>query len=160
MGTGDLLTGSVLQTVGMVSTQQGSQAITTTGLQLQNISQAITPVGTNSKFLISVRWFGEGDDTWNWGFNIKAGTTSINVPTNGFLAMPHVSYHGDDNASTPESMGISTLYQPTTAAAGTPITFSLWAKAHSGTWTVWTNRCFTSTNEAGSSEIIIQELKA
>ena len=160
LGSGNIQAAKVLQTVGMVTTQQGSQSINTTGTQLQNISKTITPINANSSFLISVRWFGEGDDGWNWGFNIKAGSTIVNAPTAGFISMSHMSYHGDNNDSTPEGMGLTTLYKPSSAPAGTPITFSLHARAFTGTWTVWTNRTFSSTQETGSSEIIITEIGA
>jgi len=157
--------GKVLQVVSYLTATQASQTITTTDTVVNGISKAITPLGANSKFLVTVRWVGEVSTAWDAIFNIQMDGTRVNINSQGRgygLGSPMQSYIADNNDSTPENFNISTLVS-TSSVVGTAITFRLVADAHSSR-TMWTNRCFNaSTNgnyERGTSEIIITEIGA
>ena len=155
--------GSVLQVVSYLTATQGSQTITTSDQIINGITKVITPLGANSKFLVTVRWFGELSDAWDVPFNIHMDGVRVNINGQGRgygLAMAAHSYSvGENNSSTPETVNMSTLVL-TSSVVGTAITFSLVADAHSSR-TLWNNRTFTipSTNyERGTSELIITEI--
>ena len=155
--------GSVLQMVSYLTATQASQVLNETDQVVNGITKQITPLGNNSKFLVTVRWFGEVSNNWDTCFNIHMDGTRVNIDGQGRgygLAMGAISYAlSNDNDSTPETLNMSTLVS-TSSVIGTPITFSLVADTQ-GTNTMWTNRCFnaTSTKEKGTSEIIITEIR-
>jgi hypothetical protein len=165
--SGSALTGTVgklLQTVGLVVTAQGSQTLTTSDALVSAITLDITPLGASSKFLVTTRWVGEVDQSWDTMFNIQQDGTRVNINGQGRgygLGAAVVSYHGDDDDSTPENCNISTLVS-TSSVIGTPITFRLVADS-SASLIMWTNRCFGTAStvyERGTSEIIITEIGA
>ena len=155
--------GSVLQVVSYFTATQGSQTITTSDSIINSITKVITPLGANSKFLVTVRWFGEINSAWDVPFNIHMGGVRVNINGQGRgygLAMVAQSYGGGaDDGSTPETVNMSTLVS-TASVVGTAITFSLVADSDN-TRTLWNNRCFSGAGagtEAGTSEIIITEI--
>ena len=159
------ISGSVLQVVSHLTAVQGSQTITTTDTRVNDLAKTIIPKGNNSKFLVTVRWFGECQNGWEICFNIRMNGTRVNVNGGGrrhALSMPVVSYgHVNDNVSTPEIVNIQTLVS-TNSVIGTPIEFEVVADS-SGSFTLWNNRCFNDTHaysERGTSEIIITEIGA
>lgn len=170
IGDGSSLTnlpggGKVLQVVSLLRTTQGSQTVSTSDVVVNGLSKAITPLGANSKFLVTVRWVGEVNVAWDVLFNIQMNGTRVNMNGQGRgygLGSPLQSYIADNNSSTPENCNISTLVS-TSSVVGTPITFRLVADS-TGAKTMWNNRCFAaSTNmayERGTSEIIITEFKS
>ena len=162
--TANFPAGSVLQVVSYLTATQGSQTITTTDQIINSITKVITPLGANSKFLVTVRWFGEMDNAWSVPFNIHMNSVRVNIDGQGRcygLAMPAQSYGvADNNGSTPETLNMSTLVS-TSSVVGTAITFSLVADSDTSR-TLWNNRCFNvpigGNSEAGTSEMIITEI--
>jgi hypothetical protein len=162
--TANFPAGSVLQVVSYLTATQGSQTITTTDQIINSITKVITPLGANSKFLVTVRWFGEISSAWNVPFNIHMDGVRVNINGQGRgygLVMAAQSYSVVENdASTPETVNMSTLVS-TSSVVGTAITFSLVADANNSTYTLWNNRSFNGAvgaNEAGTSELIITEI--
>jgi hypothetical protein len=159
-------TGKVLQVVNVLTTTQASQTITTSDTQVGLLTKSITPLGANSKFLISVRWFGEVAASWQICLNIQQDGTRVNINGQGRgygLAMVLQSYSAtaQDDGSTPENGTFTTLVS-TSSVVGTAIVFKLVADS-SSTRTMWNNRCFATTNDAyerGTSELIITEIGA
>ena len=158
--------GGVLQVVSSRFSAQGSTTITTSDTSTNPaIAQTITPIGTGSSFLITVRWFGEADSGWNMVAHIHRGGVRINeASTLNYhgLSVATQSYGGGGNDdSTPEILTFST-FDNTGSTAGAPITYNLTFSADTNR-TMWTNRCFgapTSGKESGISEIIIMEIGA
>jgi hypothetical protein len=157
-------TGKVLQVVNVLTTTQASQTITTSDTQVGLLTKSITPLGANSKFLISVRWFGEVTTGQNVLFNIQQDGTRVNINGQGRgygLAMPLLSYYTANNSTTPENVNFTTLVS-TSSVVGTAIVFKVVADA-SASYTLWNNRSFStpaSSVEAGTSELIITEIGA
>ncbi len=156
--------GSVLQMVSYLTATQASQVLNGTDQIVNGITKQITPLGNNSKFLVTVRWFGEVSNAWDTPFNIHMDGVRVNIDGQGRgygLAMPQISYAlSNDNNSTPETLNMSTLVS-TSSVIGTPITFSLVADTQA-TNTMWTNRCYSTSAinfERGTSEIIVTEIK-
>jgi len=156
--------GSVLQMVSYLTATQASQVLNGTDQVVNGITKQITPLGNNSKFLVTVRWFGEVSNGWDTPFNIHMDGVRVNIDGQGRgygLGMSNQTYPvGNDNSSTPETLNMSTLVS-TSSVIGTPITFSLVADTQA-TNTMWTNRCYliNAINfERGTSEIIITEIK-
>ena len=156
--------GKVLQVVSYLTATQASQTVSTTDVVVNGISKAITPLGANSKFLVTVRWVGEVSSAWDAIFNIQMDGTRVNMNSQGRgygLGSPVQSYIADNNSSTLENCNISTLVS-TSSVVGTAITFRLVADSN-GAKTMWTNRCFAISSDAyekGTSEIIITEIGA
>jgi len=158
------VTGSVLQVVSYLTATQGAQPLSTSDQLIHSITKGITPLGANSKFLVTVRWFGELQDAWGNPFNIHMDGVRVNINGQGRsygLVMAAQSYGVTSNdSSTPETVNMSTLVS-TSSVVGTAITFSLVADAD-GTPILWNNRCFSGAGtggyEAGTSEMIITEI--
>ena len=156
-------TGTILQTVSVLTTTQASQTVTTSDTQLGLLTKAITPLGANSKFLVYVRWFGEVYEPYNVCFNIQMNGTRVNVNSGGrgyALAVPLITYHNNED-STPENAIFQTLVS-TSSVIGTAITFKAVVDALANR-TLWNNRCFgtpSSGSEASTSELIITEVAA
>ena len=155
--------GKVLQVVGATFSAQGSTSITTADTASNpEIGYTITPKGTNSKFKIDVRWFGEVSDAQDMVAHIHRNGSRINeASTLNYhgLSIPTQTYISGNNDSTPEILTLSTLDQ-TGSTAGTPIAYKLMFSS-SATRTLWTNRCFGTVGnsyETGISEIIITEI--
>jgi len=155
-------TGTILQTVSVLTTTQASQTVTTSDTQLGLLTKAITPLGANSKFLVYVRWFGEVGSSHNVCFNIQMNGTRVNINSGGrgyALAMPLRTYDAVNDSSTPEPTNFQTLVS-TSSVIGTAITFRAVVDSNSSR-TLWNNRCFATTstdNERGTSELIITEV--
>ena len=157
--------GKVLQVVSYLTATQSSQTVSTVDAVVNGMSKTITPIGANSKFLVTVRWIGEVSNTWDVLFNIQMDGTRVNIDGQGRgygLTVPVISYYAAaDNSSTPEAMNMTTLVA-SSSVVGTPITFSLVTDTQT-TATMWSNRCFvvsTANYERGTSEIIITEIGA
>jgi hypothetical protein len=159
-------TGKVLQVVSVLTTTQASQTLSTSDTQVGLLTKSITPLGANSKFLISVRWFGEIGTPWSVCFNIQQDGTRVNINGQGrdyALAMPLQSFSAttENDNSTPENATFTTLVS-TSSVVGTAIVFKLVADA-AAAYTLWNNRCFANTSggyEKGTSELIITEIGA
>ena len=158
--------GTVLQVVSTTFSAQGSTTITTADTSTNPaITHTITPVGTGSKFLIDVRWFGESSESWSIIAHIYRNGARINeASTLNYhgLSLPTQTYGGGmENGTTPEILTLATL-DNTGSTAGTAITYEL-KFSSDGSRTMWTNRCFTApanNYETGISEIIITEIGA
>ena len=156
------VTGSVLQVVSYFTATQGSQTMTTSDQIINSITKVITPLGANSKFLVTVRWFGESEVSWSTTFNIHMDGVRVNINGQGRgygLAMPALSFYDTNDSSTPDTVNMSTLVS-TSSVVGTAITFSLVADSDNS-YTLWNNRCFltpSASAEAGTSEMIITEI--
>ncbi len=156
--------GKVLQVVSLLSTTQGSQTITSTDSQIGLLSKTITPKGASSKFLVVARWFGEISAAWDTVINVQMDGTRVNDGGAGGmygLSMPVVSYgHVNNDDTTPEMINFSTLVS-TSSVIGTDIVFKIVAQAQPpANRTLWNNRCFNTSHERGTSEIIITEIGA
>jgi len=156
--------GTILQVVNKVISTQGSQTITGSDTQVgsgTDFDLSITPKGNGSKFIVSARWFGEVDVTWDVSFNIQRNGVRINTINNSNkhgLSMATSTLQGN-NDSTPEIMYLQTV-DSTGSTIGTAITYTLIAVSSSGNHTMWTNRCFGSSHETGISELMIMEVAA
>ena len=165
-GNVTLTTGKVLQVVSTLFAAQGSTTITTADTStIPAITHTITPLGTGSKFLINVRWFGETIDADSVVAHICRNSARINeANTLNYhgLSMSTQTYGaGNNNDSTPDILTLTTL-DTTGSTAGTAITYEL-KFSGPGSNTVWTNRCFGAPQngyETGISEIIITEIGA
>jgi len=159
---GNIVTGRVLQVVSTLTSAQINQAANATDAQLGGLTHTITPLGNNSKFLVTVRWFGEAASGWDICFNIHQDGVRVNSAggRGTGLYMPTLSYFNDNN-STPEIATFSTLVN-TSSTIGTPITYTAVVDAN-GSLSIWTNRTFgapAGNFEVGTSEIIIMEVLA
>jgi hypothetical protein len=160
--------GKVLQVVAFRTSSQGSATITTSDTSTNpSILDTITPVGSGSKFLIQIRWFGETQEAWSMTTHIHRGGSRINESsTNNYhgLSSPTQTYGNGNDSSTPEIMDLTTLDE-TGSTSGVDITYTLkFSSAHATvSRTMWTNRCFGSPGaeaETGVSEMIITEIGA
>jgi len=158
--------GKVLQVVKYLTFNQSSQAITTTDSVVNSMSKTITPLGSNSQFLVSFRWIGEvAGSAWNVLFNIQMNGTRVNINGQGNkygLASPCQSYINSNDDSTPETVNFQTLVS-TNVTAGTPTTFRCVVHASTNSYTLWNNRTVNNTyadSEMGSGELIITEIGA
>lgn len=129
-----------------------------------NMSVAITPKRSNSKFRIDIRWGGETVDSWDNVFAISRSGTIINLPTQegtrmGAVGMGLQSYIDGDNNSTPEYSCFSTIDTPNTSST---ITYSMVAQAWTSR-TLYTGCVVGYTTDAAnyeriSNEIIVTEI--
>ena len=153
---------SVLQVVSTLSATQSYQDANGTDAQLGELTHTITPLGNNSKFLVTIRWFGEAVYGWDMCFNIHQDGVRVNSAggRGAGLYVPAGPYF-NNNDSTPEIANFSTLVN-TSSIIGTPITYTAVVDAH-GSLGVWNNRTFgapASNFEVGTSEIIVMEIAA
>ena len=156
--------GKVLQVHNQVFSGKVYQTMNTTEQLVGGIQTSCVAKSSNSKFKISIRWFGEVDGPWEGIFNIKLNGSRVNSAGNNLwegIATATISYQGD-NGSTPEMMNVTTVASPN-LSAGTTVTVGLYYQ-DSGSAGMWTNRCFSSAGannyETGTSEIIIEEIGA
>ena len=158
---------AVLQTVSVLTTAQGTQALTAnTEVVVTGLTIDVVPRGANSKFLIQARQFGESTTNENDIYNILQDGTRVNIGgstlTYAGLSMATVSFgHTNDSNSTPEILTLSTLVS-TSSVVSTTITFAL-AITSNVSKTLYLNRCVgapASGYEVGSSEIIVTEIGA
>lgn len=156
----------ILQTISKVFRNLITQTITTTADNvIGGMTITLTTKGTNSKFIIYTRWFGEANAGQDVVFNFRANGARINGSGTNYwngMMMPRHSYIAGDDNSTPETMEMMTVISPS-LSVGTSLTIDLTAIANSSK-TIWTNRTFgvqSSTGfEVGTSELIIQEISA
>lgn len=155
----------VLQVHSALFTTQASQTLGTTDLVIGGITTAFTSIGTNSKYLIYARWFGEISSAWDTCWNIRVNGTRVGSAGTGAgkaMTLPGQTYIDTNDDSTPENLTVMHLHN-SSIAASTSITIDLTAIVYTGTVTVWTNRCFAAPaadRETGTSELIIQEIAA
>ena len=154
----------ILQVVNKVISTQSVQSVGTTDTQVgtgTDFVLSITPKGAGSKFVVSARWFGEVNNTWNVVFNIHRDGVRINSDgatalNNRGLSMATLTYFGSDDASTPEMMNLQTV-DSTGSTIGTTITYTLVVSC-TITPNMWTNRTFNGGGEYGVSELTIMEV--
>ena len=162
-------TQKVLQTINKVVSTQGSQTITTTDSQIgsgTDFDISITPLGSGSKFIISVRWFGEVNNPQDVVFNLQRDGTRINTTSNDLyhgLSIPCINYGAANNfSSTPEIMYLQTV-DSTGSTVGSAITYTLVATSDASE-TLYTNRSQGSAGsnayESGISELQVVEISA
>jgi hypothetical protein len=167
VSTNDLPAGTVLQVVSTLYTGRTSFSSTTSDVALPGGYLAITPKGTNSKFLITVRYHLEAGAHQDVVYNIQRNGTRINLggltAAWSGLGMAGQSYAvaSSDTNSTPEVLFFETL-DTTGSTAGVAIGYQLVASGDS-TRTIWVNRVAGSDGTGGyensTSEIIITEIK-
>jgi len=137
-----------------------------------DIFKLITPKGSGSSFLVSIRWAGEIDVPQDCVFNIQrivsgASTVRINAPGTLQYQGLNGAYggsHGADDDSTPNSCAFQTV-DTTGSTAGTDITYRLVVSCSSTSTSnsFYTNRVAgaswpATSYEQFSSEIIITEI--
>lgn len=157
----DLPSGSVVQVINTIYYSQTSYTITTSDTVHPGTTITITPKLSGSYFMIYVRQFIEVDNSWNVVWNIQRNGTRINIDNSSNssygIMMAAQSYGATtNNSSTPEHLDISTL-DVTGSTAGVPITYRLCGVSDANK-ACYVNRCF-GTDEYGSSEVIIMEIK-
>lgn len=159
------ITGTILQVVSKTISTQGSQTIAVTDTQIgtgDDFQISITPKGNNSKFIVSVRWFGEISTAWEAVFNILRDGARINTTNNlnyHGLSMPTTTYQAGDNNSTPDILNLQTL-DSTGSTKGILTTYTLVCSDFNAA-TMWTNRCFGTVGanyETGISELMVMEV--
>jgi hypothetical protein len=164
MTSASVPSGSVLQVVSYYTAAQTAQTMSTSDQVINSMSKVITPLGANSKFLVQVRWVGEITSGQDVCFNIQMNGTRVNSGGGRgyYLGMGMLSYHLQNDNSTPETLNFSTLVS-TSSVIGTDITFRLVSDCNGGSNPIWSNRCFGSApsggTEGGTSELIITEIK-
>ena len=163
--------GKVLQVVSKLLTTQSSTSTSGSPVRVGGSSgmvKSITTQGTNSDFLVTIRWFGEHNKPRDSVMNIEMDGSPVNAPgTNRWqgIGMGLVSGDWADFDSTPEMAIFSTLVTTGSYATGTSVEFELTYTISSAvTGTIWTNRVAQASGgaglEAGTSEIIITEIGA
>lgn len=160
--------GKVLQVVSSRFTSQGTATIGQSDYTTNpSITKSITPVGSGSSFLISIRWFGETANGESTVAHVYRGSSRINeANTNLYhgLSISAQSGNHSDIDSTPQILHLKTL-DTTGSTAGTSITYTLKYSSAATSGTMYTNRVASSSYgsthyETGVSEIIITEIGA
>jgi len=137
-------------------------SVTTTPQIIPDFVLDITPKSSTSFIRIDIRWGGEHTGGWDKGFGISRNGVQINQPTaNGdsmrILGVGCMTYHGDDNASTPEYLSLSTVDTPSTTNT---LTYGL---TISGSGSIYTGRMYNASTawnyERLSCEIILTEIE-
>lgn len=158
--------GTILQVKSTLYTTREAVAYTAdVQTAVDALAVTITPRDANSKFLISVRASGEinGNNEHDVMYGVLRNGEAINESsygsTNGRgLAMIAISYHADDNDSTPTTTSYQTVDSPATTA---DITYKACIWTLQGYGKVW-NGCVgggtTNTFETPTSEIVVMEI--
>ena len=157
--------GKVLQVTSTLLTDHVATSYTTgVPVQITDFDTTLIAKGDNSKYLISVRWFGEMASGWDCVFNVTMNGSRINLaPGSQFstgLAQPVISYYSENNESTPETINFTILHN-SEIAKGTSLTFALIMATANPAGTLWTNRTYgtgATYYETGTSEIIVTEI--
>jgi len=154
-------TGMPIQIVNQLVTAQANVATSASGdVVVSGMTMDITPKGTASKFLVTVRWSGEVNNAWDIVFNIQMDGIRCNEATGDYhtgLTSPWSGYGAGDTSTTPENTFFSTMVS-SSSVIGTDITFRLVA---SGTaQTLYTNsvKDLDAAQEEFTSELIITEI--
>jgi hypothetical protein len=149
-------------------TAPSTQTILATGsVDVTGLSATITPSSTASRVLVSVRWSGE--------FSVADHSFRLRLKRNGAyigeasaagsrvmgLSAINISYHGDDQSSTPTSTSFEYLDSPSSIGATTYV-----LDISSGTAadrTIYNNRTVDDTDSAGyerlTSSITLTEVQ-
>jgi len=125
----------------------------------------ITPKKNDSKIYVSVRWFGEFSNqtlVWSSMMGVKRNGVSVGHNPNSAgasigIAMPSLSYYGNDANSTPEQCYFDYLDSP---ASGSSVEYQVYLNC-TGALTLYTNRTLTagaSDYEYGTSTITLWEI--
>ena len=167
-----ITSGKVLQVV-YNQEQTGSSVATnaTSWSEITDLATSITPIGTNSKFYVQVRWNGELSSITNWDTIFAAGTSNppsqhlgfnmgVNNPAGSSIVFNN--YHGGDALSTPDSTFYSHLFD---GLGNSTFTMRFYTRQSGNvTGTLYTNRTVSDTNgvhfERLSSSMIIWEIAA
>jgi|TARA_R100000482_G_scaffold57358_1_gene20748 hypothetical protein len=164
--------GKVLQVV--YNQEQLTSSVSTNNSswsEITDLATSVTPVGTNSKFYVQVRWNGELSSTTNWDMVFAAGTSNppsqhlgFNMGTNHPVGSSTVfnQYHQADANSTPESTFYSHLF---TGLGNSTFTMKFFVRQSGNvTATLYTNRTVGDVNSAHyerlSSSMIVWEIAA
>ena len=157
--------GSSVQMVSSLYQWYNSVSLSTSWVDVPNMSLTITPKFDNSKIKVEMRWFGETQTAWDAVFGITRNNALINYPQNTSnrnfgLAIPCQTYVADDNNSTPELAYIYTVDTPN--SRGVPVTYRLVCKCNTTGRTLITGKVFDTGNggtnyEQGSCEVILTE---
>lgn len=156
----------VVQTVLTTPTAVSVPASATSYTEIPSLSATLTPVSSNSKIYVMVRWFGELGDmarTWDTMMGIKRNGTVVGQNPNSTgasvgTAMPSLSYYANDANSTPEQCMFDYLDSPSTTA---PVTYQVYVNSANGAYTLYTNRVAIAGNisyEYGTSTITLWEI--
>ena len=149
-------------------TTTSSQAIAAvSSIAITGLTATITPKFTASRIMVDVRWSGEATTPeHNLSMSILRDGSYVGNPSAAgnritSLTMVPVSYHGDDQASTPTSVSFSYLDSPSTTAT---ITYAVSLMNSSGAaYTVYNNRSINDTDNAGyerlTSSITLTEVQ-
>ena len=168
----DVTTGKVLQVV--YNQEQLTSSVSTSPTswsEITDLATSVTPVGTNSKFYVQVRWNGELSSTTNWDMVFAAGTSNPPSQHLGFnMGSTHPvgsstifqNYHLSDSNSTPESTFYSHLF---TGLGNSTFTMKFFAmQSGTVTATLYTNRTVGDVSsqhyERLSSSMIVWEIAA
>jgi len=166
-------TGMPIQIVSFNTIATGNYELTSSDTATNpDIFKLITPNGSGSSFLVSIRWAGEIDVPQDCVFNIQrivSGETTVRINAPGTLQYQGLygaygdSYGADDD-STPNSCAFQTV-DTTGSIAGTDITYRLVVSTtgSSTTNSFYTNRVsgpsWPAANfETFSSEMIVTEI--
>lgn len=159
-----LPSGSSIQMVSTIYQWYNSVALTTSWVNVPNMSVSITPKYLNSKIKVDIKWFGETQTAWDAVFAITRNGTLINIPTavstrDYGLGIPCQTYIADDNNSTPELCNMSTVDKPLST---TLVTYNLVCMCNTTGRTLMTGRVFDSSvlgsnYEQGTCEMVLTE---
>lgn len=135
-------------------------------VDVTGLSVTVTPASANSKFLVFMRVFGEGQaDSHSISIALFRGSTNINAGDATSLAVQSViatagsDYYNNDANSTPQVWNATTLDSPNTTSS---ITYKARMVNQGGTETFYLNGTINAgiaaDRERGSSELIVLEL--
>lgn len=151
--------GHVLQAVGNSFTGQTAVTATTDGgVKLTNSDTTITPKASNSKFAVWVQLqcYRNSATSSGYGIHLYRGSTVIHSPYADWGAG---AGHGITSAT---SMPTYLFYldEPTSAPAGTAITYSVYAECHTSSHEFRFNYTGTWSGVTNKSYVMIQEIAA
>lgn len=146
--------GKVLQVVENNVNTTSSQSISTTMVNISNLSATITPSSTSSRILVDVRVQGEPNNSSHEPlYGLKRGSTIIaSAPTAGNrksgIQSAWIGYHGDNNESI-EGGNFSTIDHPNTTSATTY--YVTVVSASNGT--LYNNRTINDSNNVNHERV-------
>ena len=166
-------TGSILQVVqSSDTTSTGSFSLTTPGTYYDHsiMTVAITPASASNKILISCLGMGEGSEDdhkirWRIKRAVSGGLTAYiqGVGTGDrtpVISTISTSYHGDDNATTPSTFGLSNYLDSPSTTAATTYTVQMEALNSNETWYYNSSKNDSDSDSAerGISYITVMEI--
>lgn len=159
--------GGILQVKSAQYTGTTSYSVSSNGTNISVLDVNITPTSTSSKIYLACHLMVESgggfDDHDHVGY-FRRGSTHLKAPAAGNrsrgVSTWQVGYFGDDNASTPSTLGMQYIDSPNSTSQ---LTYGVVIQENaSGSATTYINRSANDTNgdgyERGVSSLIVMEI--